>query len=263
MDFFEAHPVFRHDEFIASRRALDGSRHTSNNVLAMHLAAGRLLRVRRGLYAVVPRGLDPKRAPVDPYLVASHLTGDGVVAYHAALQFHGKSYSISRRYHFLTDRRSRPFRFRDLDFVPVLDTALAGTSNRERSGIAEHAHAGGRVRVTTLERTLVDALDAPDRCGGWEETWRSLELVEYFDLDAVIRHALAKGSALTIAKIGFFLEQHRDALMVEDAHLRRLRCRAPAQPRYVDVRRTPGKLVVGWNLVVPPALLKRDREDLG
>jgi len=81
--------------------------------------AGRLLRVRRGLYAVVPRGADPQAAPVDPYLVATALADDAVVAYHAALQFHGKVDSVSRRFHYLTCARARPSSFRRADFVPV------------------------------------------------------------------------------------------------------------------------------------------------
>ena len=106
-------------------------------------------------------------------------------------------------------------------------------------------------------QTLVDVLDSPDKCGSWEELWRSLEMIEFFDLDAVIRFALARGSALSIARVGFFLEQHRESLMVEDAHLRRLRAKAPAQPRYLDAKRKSGRLVAGWSPVVPDDVLHR------
>src|SRR3970040_2338540 len=49
-------------------------------------------------------------------------------------------------------------------------------------------------------------------------------MVEFFDLDAVASYAVKLGSALTAARVGFFLEQHREALMVEDKHLEPLRC---------------------------------------
>jgi len=51
--------------------------------------------------------------------------------------------------------------------------------------------------------------------------------------------------------------------MVEDAHLRRLRAKAPAQPRYLDARRKSGRLVAGWNLVVPEYVLQRRWEEMG
>ena len=49
----------------------------------------------------------------------------------------------------------------------------------------EVPHAGEQARVTTLERTLADVLDKPDKSGGWEEIWRSLEMAEFFDLDVI------------------------------------------------------------------------------
>jgi len=102
-----------------------------------------------------------------------------------------------------------------------------------------------------LERTLVDLLHAPRRGGGREEVWRSLALVPFFDLDAIAAHALALGSALTTARVGYFLEQHRASLMAEERHLATLRAHAPRQPRYFDARRSSGTLVPGWNLIVP------------
>lgn len=260
-DFFEAHPVFTHAEFVSAHTASGRSAHTSNALLRKHLAAGRLLRVRRGLYATVPRGTNPDEAVVDPYLVATQLTDDAAIAYHAALQFHGRSSSIWRRYHYLTRARARPLTFRGSELVPVRAAPSLRDLPDLGGGILEQPHAGGTVRVTTLERALVDVFDAPDKGGGWEEIWRSLESVEFFDLDAVIDYAYALGSAIAAARVGFFLDQHREALMVEDAHLHRLKELGPKGPRYFDPKRQPGKLVSAWNLVVPEPILSRAWEE--
>ena len=115
--------------------------------------------------------------------------------------------------------------------------------------------------MTTLERTLVDVLDQPDKAGGWEEIWRSLEMVEFFDIDAVIDYAVQLGSALAVARVGFFLEQHREPLMVEEKHLARLQQHAPSGPRYLDSTREPGKFISRWNLVVPEYVLHRCWEE--
>jgi predicted transcriptional regulator of viral defense system len=258
VDFFDQHLVFRYEEFVAAhagsgRRSLQ----TSASILKQHVSAGNLLHVRRGLYAVVPRGVAPEQAPVDPYLLASKVAGDTAVAYHAALQFHGKAYSVWNRFYYLTGRRLRSFAFRGQEFVPVQAPAAVRAIRDFGGEIQEKPHTGGRVRVTTLERTLVDVLDAPHRCGGWEEVWRSLEMVEFFDLDAVNDYVTKLGSALTAARVGLFLEQHRESLMVEDRHLKALRALAPSQPRYLDATRESGKLVAGWHLIVPARILRR------
>jgi predicted transcriptional regulator of viral defense system len=200
--------------------------------------------------------VDPAKASVDPYLVDTALAPDSTVAYHAALQFWGKAYSQWQRFHYTTESSSRGFRFRQLEFRPVsVPRALRGSGD-EWIGVTEERHAGGKVRVTTLERALVDVLAVPKNAGDWEEIWRSLEMVEFFDLDAVISYALRLGSALMIARLGFFLEQHSEQLMVEEAHLEALRRHRPRQPRYLDASREPGRLT-RWNLVVPEWILER------
>jgi predicted transcriptional regulator of viral defense system len=199
----------------------------------------------------------PGAVSIDSYQVATKLAEDAVVAYHGALQFHGKAYSVSRRFHYLTRRRARPLTFRGLEFVPVQASRRLRDLADLGGGILERPHAGGVVRVTTLERTLVDVLNAPDKGGGWEEIWRSLEMVEFFDLDAVIDYARKLGSAVTCARVGFFLEQHGEALMVEDMHLARLKELSPREPRYFDSKRLPGKFVHAWNLVIPEQVLRR------
>jgi predicted transcriptional regulator of viral defense system len=189
--------------------------------------------------------------------VATKLAADATVAYHAALQFWGKAYSVWQRFHFVTGASNRAFTFRGLEFVPVkAPRPLRGLSSGELQ-VTEQRHAGGVSRVTTLERTLVDILDVPGNAGGWEEIWRSLEMVEFFGLDVVIAYAGKLGRALTAARVGFFLEQHRDALMVEDRHLDQLKGQRPRQPRYFDARRRTGRLLPSWNLIVPDDVLGR------
>ena len=94
------------------------------------------------------------------------------------------------------------------------------------------------------------------RSGARSSRWSSS------DLDAVIDYVSRLGSAVAAARVGFFLEQHRDALMVEDSHLDALAKLGPNEPRYLDPKRRPGKLVTRWNLVVPEEVLSRSWEEV-
>jgi predicted transcriptional regulator of viral defense system len=256
--FFSTHPVFTHEEYLAARSERGArSLRTADSLLNRHAAAGNLLHVRRGLYASVPPGATAETFQVDPFLLATKLAPDAAVAYHAALQFRGKTYSVWHRFAVLTRSHLRPLVFQGNEWFGVHPPrALDGLPDLG-GGIVSEQHAGGTVRVTTFERTLVDLLDAPALGGDWEEVWRSLEMVEYFDLAAVVGHTVARGSALTSARVGYFLEQHREELFVEEEHLAPLREHAPRQPQYLDRRREPGRLVKAWNLIVPERVLHR------
>ncbi len=262
-DFFAARPVFTHAEFVAAHTSDGRSLNTSNNLLARQVAAGRLARVKRGIYATVPYGVKSKIFHPDPYLVATHLRKDAVVAHHSALSFHGHAYSVRWRMQYLTAARVRPFIFRGMEYVGIQASRSVRDLPEFGGGVLVRPHAGGKVRVTSLERTLVDLLHSPEQGGGWEEIWRSLESVEFFNLDMIIKHAFLLGSALTIARVGFFLDQHREELMVGDVHLDALARHVPSQPSYLDRRREQGRLVHPWNLIVPEQVLHRLWEEPG
>lgn len=259
-EFFATHPVFTHEEFTRSREG--GSPRTVDSLLRKHAGRGRIVRIRRGLYAVVSPGQKAGAVEFDPYLVATKVADDAAVSHHAALQFHGRAYSVWNRVTFFTGRSIRPFRFGATEFVPVRVPRPVADLPDMGGGIEHVSHGGGEVRVTTCERALVDVLHTPELGGGWEEIWRSLEMVEFFDLDAVISYTLALDTAVTAARVGFYLEQHGEALFVEDRHLKLLEAHRPSQNRYLGSSRESGKLSSRWRLIVPDRVLERRWEEV-
>ena len=253
--FFATHPVFTHEEFSQSRPS--GSPRTVDSLLRKHIARGRIVRVRRGLYVSVPPGATADALQGDPYLITTKATDDATVSHHAALQFHGRVYSMWSQFTFFTRRHTRPFRFGGAEFVPVRPPKAVADLDDMGGGVDLVMSAGGKVRVTSCERAMVDVLHTPALGGSWEEIWRSLEMVEFFDLDAVISYVIALDSAITVARVGFFLEQHRDVLFVEDVHLAELAAHSPKQERYLDSSRESGRLIQPWNLIVPSRVLHR------
>ena len=257
--FFRKGPVFTGEE-LAEHLSSHGEvgERTKEALLAYHRKTGRVIRVRRGLYAVIPAGSDPNSYPVDPFLVAAKLTRDAVLSHHTALEFHGRAYSVRNDFTYSASRPLGPLAFRSYVFRGTRFPQALRRAGKENFGVSTMERTGMELRVTSLERTLVDVLDRRALSGSWEEIWRSLESVEFFDLDRVVEYALLLGNATTGAKVGFFLEQHREALMVEDHHLKALHDLRPRQPHYLDrTKRESGRLVSEWNLVVPREVFER------
>ena len=221
------------------------------------------MRVRRGLYAVLPPGSTSDSYPINPYLIAGKLTPDAVLSHHTALEYHGRAHCLWQHFVYSASWPVRPVKFRSSLFRGTRFPAVLLRSETHHIEVLQSEEEGVAIRVTSLERTLVDSLHRPALSGGWEEIWRSLESVEFFDLDSVLTYTLLLRNATTAAKVGFFLERNQETLMVDDYHLAALRDRRPAQPHYMDpTRRQPGRLVREWNLVVPDDVLNRSWDEV-
>jgi predicted transcriptional regulator of viral defense system len=258
-EFLSRYAVFTVDELncVLSARG-SGKSNTRKSLLTYYRNQGRIIPIRRGLYATVPLGGDPIANPVDPYLVAAKMSGDAVLAYHTAMEFHGKAYSVYTRLHYVSKRKSLPLRFQSHEFRRVPVPHLLQEKRKELFGVTSHKWSGVELRVTNFERTFVDMLDRPNLAGSWEEIWRSLESVEFFDLDQVVEYVLLLENATTAAKVGFFLEQHQETLMVDATHLNQLRSLCPRQPHYFDRGKRKGcQWVKNWNLLIPLEILNR------
>ena len=262
--FFRRHPVFRGEE-LAEHLTSSGrvGARMQESLIAYHTRTGRLVRIRRGLFAVIPPDADGDAYPIDPYLVASKLTPDSVLSHHTALEFHGRAYSVWRQFTYLSSRPLDTFTFRSQVYRGTRFPEALVRSGEENFGVLTMERAGLSLRVTSLERTFVDVLDRPLLAGGWEEVWRSLESIEFFNLDRIVEYVLLLGNTTTAAKVGFYLDQHREALMVEARHISELQEERPRQPHYADRRSGgDGTFVAAWNLVVPTEVVERSWEEM-
>jgi predicted transcriptional regulator of viral defense system len=257
--FLATHAVFTVNE-LDRFMSTHGSTNTNTRkaLLTYHRSKGRIVPVRRGLYATIPVGGDPDTHPIDPFIVAAKMAEDAVLAYHTALEFHGKAYSLYSQLVYTSESRSQTTCFRSHKYTRVPVPHSLVVAHEAMLGIDTHKRAGVAVRVTNLERTFVDVLDRPELSGSWEEIWRSLESIEFFDMDQVVGYVGLLGNATTAAKVGFFLNQHRESLMVDDNALESLREQLPKQPHYLNRGTRKGcRLISDWNLLVPEDILNR------
>jgi len=261
--FLAKHSVFTVDEldgFLSKRGTTKIT--ARNSVLRYYKGTGRIKRIRRGIYAVIPVGSTAETYQVDPYLIASKLKPDAVLAYHTALQFHGNAYSEFSRFTYMSSERSAPLQYQSGEYLRVPVPNAFSKKPPSAVGVKSVIRSGDTVRVTNLERTLVDVLHRPELGGSWEEIWRSLGSVEYFDIEQVIQYTKLLKNATTAAKVGFFLEQHSDALLLNNSYLAPLLRLAPRQPHYLDRgNRKDCKLIKEWNLMVPMQILERTWEE--
>jgi predicted transcriptional regulator of viral defense system len=99
------------------------------------------------------------------------------------------------RLFFLTQHKVKAVTFRGRVFVPVTPPRVLQRKRLSHTLVVEVERRGLRCRVTSLERTAVDALDRPDLTGGLDEAWRSVSAIPLLDLRAVLDYVCTTACA--------------------------------------------------------------------
>ncbi|MDR2455650.1 MAG: type IV toxin-antitoxin system AbiEi family antitoxin domain-containing protein [Deltaproteobacteria bacterium] len=213
--------------------------------------AGRLIRVRRGLFCLAPPGERAEELLVDPLLVASKLTCDSVISHGSALECLGLAPGPAGEAIYSAGRPLNPIVFRDRHYRGVKFPKSLVRSSRQRMLVKTVERGGSLISVTRAERALVDLLDRPDLAGGWAKTVKLLGVLSKLDLSEVVAYTRALANSTTAAKVGWYLTGRRDHFGDIEGHLIELSALKPNQPHYLDrSRRRDGRLVADWNLIV-------------
>jgi len=261
-DFFSHRQFFTHEELVKFLRIskLVNRGCTERSVLEAALNEKRIVRVRQGLYMCVPAGQTPQTTRFDPFLLASMSVHNPIFAYGTALDFH-KGFSHAQECFYLTMHKPRKFVFLNHRFEAVsFPTALVRNEN-ECYAVDSIRRGTQVIKVTSLERAVVDCLDRPWLAGGWKNAWASLQYLDFLKLNELIAYALFLENRTTIAKLGFYLESRKRHLAVDDEHLMRLQEHRQCEPVHFIRNRNSRKehswrLVSRWNLIVPVEFLE-------
>ena len=185
-----------------------------------------------------------------------------MLSHHTAVQFHGRAHTVWQQLSYQATRPAAPLTFRSNVFRGTRFPAALADRDAHMFDVLTLERGNVLLRVASLERTLVDVLNRPRYPGGWKEVWRSLESMAFFELDRVVQYAFLLKNATTAARVGFFLEQRRDVLVVDETHLAGLRHHRPRRPHHLDRPKRGGRLPPDWNLVVPTEVMERSRAEI-
>lgn len=231
--FIAQNPVFTLDELRRAYRDMGRDPASAQELVSYYLAQGTLLLVRRGIYA--------HPTWVDPFRLACRLTPDAIVAYDGALAFH-KLTPVGHSVHFASTRRTPQLNWVDVIFEVV-----------RLENLPPHETIDS-VRVTPLERTLVDCLDRLDLAPDLKTLWNAFRVAPRIDSRRLLQQLdkLNRGPLLA-SRLGLFLEARDEP----DANLAAaLKSRALAAPAYFDrANREKGMEIISrWNLIAPDVL---------
>jgi predicted transcriptional regulator of viral defense system len=246
LKFFATHPTFTRAEF-ARAFEHDPQSRTVNSLLSHHVRAGRIKSIGRGVFATISAGV-----LVDFYMVAAKLRADGIFAYRSALELHGFSIHSGVDVILLSAKRRMRRRTPLGMYQFVLPPKTLSTAGQTAVEAITMFRSCAELRVTSIERTVVDALNHPKLSGGVDEVFRSLDRVKTLDGEKVVAYTMLLQKPTLAALVGWWLDRHRLKYCISNDVLRPLRYALPINPAYV-LGAKPGDSVLmkPWQLLVP------------
>jgi predicted transcriptional regulator of viral defense system len=163
--------------------------------------------IKRGVYCLADYLLP---SPLHEYEIISYLIKDPIFSYYSAFDYHKLTDQIPRTIYIAVLTNVDLPRIKQLD--SELDVKFVKNKSDKIFGIKEDWFGETLLKVTDLEKTLLDGLSRPKYCGGFSEVYRAFKISkENINLNKIVEYAL-KLDITTIKRLGWVL----DTLEIEE-----------------------------------------------
>jgi predicted transcriptional regulator of viral defense system len=187
--------------------ALGVSQAWAKNILSKLAKNGVAQRVGRGKYAVIPADIlyGRKSYVADPLVLVNDLLKgtEYYVAYYSAAHVHGLTEQMPFKSTVVVLKQMRPLR------VGNIFVSFVNLKKSRLFGFEEIRYLDATLKVSDLEKTLVDCVDRPELCGGVPEVVRIMSNAfetERVSLQKLVSYVKRFGSHAVAQRVGFILE---------------------------------------------------------
>ena len=236
---------FSHDDI----EAMTGNRESAHSIIEFYKKKKLIESIRRDLYVAI--SLETKQPVASRFVIASSITSDAYVSYHSAFEYHGLANQVYYEVYVSTTNRFREFEHDGIIYryftSPFEDGVVSNNDG---------------VRVTDLERTVIDGINDSDKIGGLEELLRCIEIIPFLDSDKLIIYLQKYDKEILYQKVGYILEHYKNELKLTDAFFKLCEKKVPKTNRflYANIKNETRILSKKWSLYVPIDLLSLTRK---
>lgn len=208
----EGKRVFR----IADARPYWPTDHRARQALSRLEHKGWLQRLERGLYLIVPLEAGPEgHWSEDPLLIATQLVEKGAVAYWSALHYWNLTEQVPRTVFVQTLRQKNPSQIE----IQGVSYKFIWITEQKYFAVQAQSSDGMQFHITDREKTLVDACDRPDLCGGIVQVAQSLQSGEWIDWAKLDTYLERMGSGAIYKRLGYLIDNLDIAIPEREARL--------------------------------------------
>ena len=224
--------------------SITGSERSGQELLLNYKKQGLVNQIRRDLYTVTD--LATKANIATKFEIGSHITPSAYISYHSALEYHGVAHQVFYDLFISSEQRFNEFEFEDIHYNYCKSSFELGVYTPQMNSM---------VKVTDLERTVIDCLDRIDRAGGLEEIIHCFSLITYLDEKKLLSYLSKYDKAFLHKKVGFVLQYFKDNVKLSDDFISECKQKGGPHVKYLTNREESSTYFGEWKLCAPKNIL--------
>ena len=181
---------------------LIGDENLSRYILKSYLEKGYITRIKHNLYGVI--SFESGDCLADKFFIASRLTNTSFVSHHSAFEFYNHYNQIYTEITVSSVSKFNDFEFEGNNFKFI--KTLTDNFVVETHG----------VRVSTIERTIVDCIKDSGKYCDLEETLNSIDSLSYVDSKIILDYLFEINSKMLFKKVGLVLSLFKDKVFIPE-----------------------------------------------
>ena len=221
---------------------LTNNYNTAGTLLKSYLKKDYIMQIKRNLYVAI--NLADRQPVVSKFYIAGRITKSAYLSHHAAFEYYGCTNQVSYQVEVSSETEFSSFAFDSLHYMYI--------ASRIQNGVATRTDG---VRVTDIERTILDGIHDIGKVAGLEELLRCIELVPSVNEDNLLAYLASYNKQVLYQKTGYILRHFKDMFNLSEAFFDECRARIGKSTRYLTGKGV-GLYNREWRLVVPKDLGK-------
>ena len=217
---------------------LVGNKKTASSLVFRLIKKGLVKKIRNDLYSCI--NLADGSILASRYQIACGINDSAYISYHSAFEYQGMANQVFYEVYVSSKQRFKSFVFEGITYNYV--------SAKNDVGVVEPKHSEG-IKVTVLERTVIDSIRDLGKAGGLEELLNCISMIVLLDENLLVSFLDMYNINFLYQKTGFILGLYKDELKLSDSFIGYCKSKIGNSSRYL----TDDSEVYDheWRLVIP------------
>ncbi|HHX55253.1 MAG TPA: hypothetical protein GX705_02795 [Clostridiales bacterium] len=236
------HPVFTINDVMKFKE----NEKTAYSKLNRLMKKGLIRKIRKNIYSAV----NPTTGQIvaTRYQIACAITNTAYISHHSAFEYYGLANQVFYEVYVSSETRFNHFEYEHVTYKYV--------ASKMKEGVVKAKNTTG-VRITDLERTVIDNIRDFNKIGGFEELLNCLEGVHYLDEIKLKRYLDIYNTKGLYQKVGYLLNHYRKEMQLSKEFIEFCKSKIGKSIQYlVSDAKENSYYNNEWKLMIPEGLFE-------